>query len=145
MYKMVKISAQTWKKSGIGMIIIKNEENKLEIWLKMIDIQIKLGVKNMSDLSIKEIEVIYNKKMKNTTTKEKQKYEAKATDGFVYILSDLALKIIMDCRSSTAIEFRSKLGFNQHDITLAKEQSVLRSIMDAFEGENIQTQYSLLG
>ena len=43
----------------------------------------------------------------------------------------------MDCRS--------KLGFNEHDITLTKEQSVLRSIMDAFEGENMQTQYSVLG
>ena len=44
-----------------------------------------------------------------------------------------------------SIEFRSKLGFNQHDITLNKEQSVLKSVMDAFEGENMQTQYSVLG
>ena len=43
------------------------------------------------------------------------------------------------------IEFRSKLGFNQYDITLTKEQSVLKSIMDAFEGENMQTQYNVLG
>ena len=53
----------------------------------------------------------------------------------------------MHCRVSTSktIEFKSKLGFNQYDITLTKEQSVLRSIMDAFEGENMQTQYSVLG
>ena len=53
----------------------------------------------------------------------------------------------MHCRVSTpkSIEFRSKLGFNQYDITLTKEQSVLKSVMDAFKGENMQTQYSVLG
>ena len=53
----------------------------------------------------------------------------------------------MHCRISTpkSIEFRSKLGFNQYDITLTKEQSVLKSVIDAFEGENMQTQYSVLG
>ena len=53
----------------------------------------------------------------------------------------------MHCRVSTpkSIEFRSKLGFNQYDITLTKKQSVLKSIMDAFEGEHMQTQYNVLG
>ena len=53
----------------------------------------------------------------------------------------------MHCRVSTpkSIEFRSKLGFGQDDITLIKEQSVLELVMDAFEGENTQTQYGALG
>ena len=53
----------------------------------------------------------------------------------------------MHCRISTpkSIEFRSRIGFNQCDITLNKEQSVLKSVMDGFEGENMQTQYSVLG
>ena len=52
----------------------------------------------------------------------------------------------MHYRISTpkSIEFRSKLGFNQYDITLTKEQSILKSEMDAFEGENMQAQYSVL-
>ena len=52
----------------------------------------------------------------------------------------------MHCRVATpkSIEFRSKLGFKQYDITLTKEPSVLKSVMDAFEGENMQTQYSVL-
>ena len=64
---MVEVSAKTWDKNGIHMKIIKNEENKLEIWLRMQDIQINLGVKNMSDLTIKEVESIYNRKRKNLT------------------------------------------------------------------------------
>ena len=53
----------------------------------------------------------------------------------------------MHCRVSTpkAIAFRSKLGFSRYNITLTKEQSVLKSVMDAFERENMQTQYSVLG
>ena len=40
------------------MIITRNKENKLEIWIKMCDIQDKLGVKNMYNLSIKAIKGI---------------------------------------------------------------------------------------
>ena len=36
--------------------------------------------------------------------------------------------------NTKSIEFRSKLGFNQYDIIQTKEQSVLKSVMDAFEG-----------
>ena len=48
----------------------------------------------------------------------------------------------MLCRVSapTSVEFRSKPGFNQYDRTLTKEQAVLKSVMDEFEGE-----YSILG
>ena len=51
----------------------------------------------------------------------------------------------MGSRSPEAIEFKSKLGFSQYDMTLKKESSVLKSITDTFEGENMQTQYSVLG
>ena len=52
----------------------------------------------------------------------------------------------MHCRISTpkGIKFRSKLGFNQINITLTKEQSVLIPIKDTFNGENMQVQHSIL-
>ena len=116
---MIEISAETREESDIHIRIIKNEENKSEIWLKIHDIQDKLGVKNMSDLTIKEIEGIYNKKRKNLTRQEREKYKACADDGFIYILDDIALKLIMNCRGSEekekVIEFRSKL---RYDITM---------------------------
>ena len=53
----------------------------------------------------------------------------------------------MHCRVSTPkpIECRFKFVFNQYDITLTKEQLILKSVMDTFQGENMQTQYSVLG
>ena len=46
----------------------------------------------------------------------------------MYAYECIIIPVIMHCRVSTpkSIDFRSKLGFNQYDITLAKEQSVLK-------------------
>ena len=66
----------------------------------------------------------------------------------MYAHECIIIPVIKHCRVSTpkSIEFRSKIGFNQYDIMLTnKEQSVLKSVMDAFEGENMQIQYSVLG
>ena len=51
----------------------------------------------------------------------------------------------MGSRSPKAIEFRSSRGFSQDDIILNKESSVLKSITEVFEGESVETQYSVLG
>ena len=141
---MFEASAQTWNNNGIKIIIFRNRENKmLEVWLKIIDIQKYLGVKNMSDLIIKEIESIYNRKRNDITDQEKEKYKAWADDVYVYIISDLALEITMDCTLPEAIEFRSQLAFKQHHIKLRRESSVLKSITDAFEVEDMKAQYSV--
>ena len=51
----------------------------------------------------------------------------------------------MDCRTTAAQELKIRLGFNQYDIILTKEQTVLTKIKSSFEGDNLQTQYSVLG
>ena len=40
----------------------------------------------------------------------------------------LETKVIMVCRTETAVEFRNRLVFNQHDPIMTKEQSVLTKI-----------------
>ena len=37
------------------------------------------------------------------------------------------------------------MGFNLHDVINTKEQTVLRTIKDAFKGEDMQTQYTVIG
>ena len=52
----------------------------------------------------------------------------------------------MDCRTDESCNLkRNNLGFRLHDVINTKEQTVLKSIKDAFEGEDMQTQYSVLG
>ena len=62
----------------------------------------------------------------------------------IYAREDVVVPVIIRGRSPESIEFRSRLGFTQYDITLKKESSVLRSIMETFQGKNMETQYSVL-
>ena len=59
--------------------------------------------------------------------------------------SDLALKVIMDCRTDISCNFKRNLEFKLHDVINAKEPAVINSIKDPFEGEDMETQYSFLG
>ena len=144
---MVRISADTYAKNCVNTRKANKKDNKSVLWIKMHHIQDKLGVKNMSDLTIKAIKCIYETK---TPTKEQFKKHKKFGKEFrddltgIYIQGGLALSIIMDCRTSTAIEFRTKLGFNQHDLIMAKEQSVLTKIKKVSAIEKISLQHSVL-
>ena len=49
----------------------------------------------------------------------------------------------MDCRTDESCKFLKK--FKIHDVINTKEQTVISAIKEAFEGEMMQTQYSVLG
>ena len=88
--------------------------------------------------------------MREITTKyhldhPKHRYELidkpKKQSKRIFIDKKLAIKVIVDCRTTSAHKFRTKLEFKQHDIILAKELSVLQKMMSSFEGENMQTMF----
>ena len=62
-----------------------------------------------------------------------------------FLRSDLSLKIIMDCKTDESCNLKRNLGFRLHVVINIKEQTVLKSIKDVFEGEETQTQCSVLG
>ena len=51
----------------------------------------------------------------------------------------------MDCRTDKSCSLKKNLGFKLYDVINTKEQTIINSIKDMFEGENIQTQYSVSG
>ena len=51
----------------------------------------------------------------------------------------------MHCSTPDSCKFKRNLGFKLHDVINCKEQTVLESIKDAFERENMQTQYNVVG
>ena len=55
MYKMFKVTAETFAKNCVHTIKVNKTDNKSVLWIKMIDIQKKLDVKNIHDLVDKEI------------------------------------------------------------------------------------------
>ena len=50
----------------------------------------------------------------------------------------------MGCRTATEVEFRTKLGFNQHDPIVTIEQSVLTKIIKVFSNEKIILKHHVL-
>ena len=51
----------------------------------------------------------------------------------------------MACQTDESCNLKRNLGFTLHDVINTKEQTALKSIKDAFEREDMQTQYSVLG
>ena len=108
-----------------------------------------LGVKNICSLVDKEIR---GKLGTNYPTEQQIKIykrhgpEFIKDEKFMYAHECIIMPMIMHCTVSTpkSIEFKSNLGLSQYVIALNKEQSVIKSIMETFEGENMQTQYSVL-
>ena len=50
----------------------------------------------------------------------------------------------MDCRTTPAVNFRTRLGFRQYGPKIIQEQSVLTKIMTVFAAEEIILQYNVL-
>ena len=138
MYKMLKISAETYAKNCVYNITDK-EKN---ILLRNKDIGEKLSVENNYNLIDKEIKGKFEtRNLTNEQIREYKTHGSELNDGekFMYTREDIIMNIIMRCRVSTpeAIEFRSKLGFKQHDIILTKEQSVISKLTKLFSNEKI--------
>ena len=147
---MVKIGAKTFAKNCIHTIRQLKKGKEPVLWLRIKDIGRKLAVENIYDLIDKEIKGKF--KTNNLTYEQIKEYkrygsELIENEQFMCAHECIIIPVIMHCRVAMpkAIEFRCKLGFNQYGITLTKEQLVLKLVMDAFEGGNMQTQYIVLG
>ena len=135
---MLKISAETFPENYIYNITDKEKR----LWLRNKDIGEKLGVENIYDLIDKEIKGKFE--TRNPTNEqiiECKKHGSELVYGekCMYTHEDMIMNIIMSCRVSTpeAIEFRSKLGFKQHDIILRKKQSVISKVTKLLSNEKI--------
>ena len=126
MYKMVDIGKETYENNNIEAIV----DGIGTLWLKEKHIEEKLGHKNLPVITDK-----YDQGYK------KQRYELvnepKKQPNRRFLRSDLALKVIMNCITDESSNLKKKLGLRLHDVIDTKEQIVLKSIKDAFEGEDM--------
>ena len=70
---MFNINSNTYAENCIYTIKVIKKGNKSVLWVKMHDIQDKLGVKNMYDFTIKSIKDIYD--AENLTKEKIKKYK----------------------------------------------------------------------
>ena len=70
--------------------------------------------------------------IKNNSDHRKHRYELaekpKKQFNRIFVDQKLAIKVIMDCRTTSAHKFKIRLGFKQYNVILTKEQSVLTKI-----------------
>ena len=122
------ITADSYANAGVRTITVKNKDY---FWVKMKDIQDKL-----------EYQI---RKVKTDNKKDK------------YTKSDIIEKIIKNCRGikkcndginrmkkeNKRQDFRSLLGFKEHDIFKSKERSIIEKIQTVFLAEEILLQHSV--
>ena len=115
------------------------ENNHIEVIVDSVD-TLWINEKNIEE---NQVIKIYQQLQTNTTKYTKNRYEL--VDEPIkqpnrrFLRSDLALKIIMGCRTDESCSFKRNLRFKLHDVINTKEQTVINSIKDAFEGEDMQT------
>ena len=134
MYKMVDINKNTYENNDLETIV----DSFGRLWLNEKNIEEKLGHKNLPAITNK-----YDQKYKKC--RYELVNEPKYQPNRRFLHSDLALKVIISCRTDESCNIKRNLGFKLHDVINTKEQTVLESIKNAFEGEDMQTQYSVLG
>ena len=102
------------------------------LWLNEKHIEEKLGHKNLTAITNK-YDKVYKKHRYELVDKPKKQTNRRV------LRSDLALKVIMDRKTDESCNLKRNLGFRLHNVINTKEQTVLPSTKDAFEGEDIQT------
>ena len=97
------------------------------LWLRNEDVGRKLGVENIYDLIDKETKG--RSETRNPTDEETREYKRHGSgliDGekFMYTSEGIIILVVIHCGGTKATDFRTNLGFKQHNLTLTKEQSV---------------------
>ena len=61
-----------------------------------------------------------------------------------FLHKQLAVTVVIDCTTVESCNLKKKLGLCLDDAVNTKQETVLGAVKDAFEGERMQTQYSVL-
>ena len=110
---MVKITKETWRKNGVEVIVFNGKK-----WLNEKYIEKRLRHSNLPAIANK-CDLIY-KKCRSELQNCDQNQPCRR-----FLEEDFAIQIIMDCRTTPAVNFRTRLGLIQHDPIMTQEQSIL--------------------
>ena len=97
------------------------------MWLNEKHTEEGLDNKNLQEITIK-----YHSSHFSSVSFQLQVDKLKKQSNRIFIDAKLAIKVIMDCRTTSAHKFRTRLGFKQY-VILIKERSVLTKIMSSLK------------
>ena len=131
---MVNITKETLETNDIEVIV----DSVNALWLNERHIEEQLGHKNLPAVTNKYDKIYKKHRYELVDEPIKQPYRR-------FLRIDLASKIIMDCRTDESCNLKRNLGFTLHDVIKTKKQTIINSIKGAFEVEDMQTQYTVIG
>ena len=155
------ISAKGYENAGVQFLKIRETG---ELWINMKDVGAGLGVKNISDLVLKEIRGIYEKKVltkeetkcykmtereiyENFDNLSKDKLNTKSNKS-AYVKNIIMANIIKHCRGQkkrgprAIYGFRKNLMLADYEISVSIEHVVKSKIGTIFKNEKILEEYS---
>ena len=131
---MVNITKETHENNDIEVIV--GSVNIL--WLNERHIGEQLGHKNLPPVTNKYNKIYKKHRYELVDEPMKQPYRR-------FLRIDLALRIIMDCKTDKSCNLKRNLEFKLHYVINTKEQTIINSIRDVFEGEDMQIHYNVIG
>ena len=103
------IAKETWQKCGVEVIIFIEKK-----WLNEKDIEVQLQHSNLSHITNQ-----YFSELK------KQSQELQSCSKYQpcrkFLREDFAIQVILYCRATPAVNFKTRLGFNQHNPIMTQE------------------------
>ena len=156
------LTIENFVNARVKTVKLKDVKN---FWVKIKDVGDGLGLKNIRESVRIEIIGILGINKRCDKDFKKYKHSLQELPGNIYgnmkdkyIRNDFAEKLIKNCRGvkktkdnlnrsdreQKRLNFRLLLGFNEHDLFLSKEQSVLNKLLEAFLREKMYQQYSVL-
>ena len=111
---MISITKKTFENNDIEVIV---DDSVNTLWLNEKNIEKKLGHKNLPVITNK-YDKIYKKHRYELVNKPIKQSNRR------FLHNDLALKIIMDCRTDKSYSRKKNLGFKLHDVINTKEQTI---------------------
>ena len=135
MHKMSLIPKETWKKCGTE-VINDIDTNSIYFWLNEKHIETGMGHSNLAVVTNR-----YDQKYKcRFDIVDEPKYQPFRR----FICNDLAEKLVKTLMADKIDAFRRSLGFNVIDAFNAKPRTLTKPIKEVFEGEDKQSEYSIL-
>ena len=130
---MVEVTTKTWERNGVEVIVFNGKK-----WLNETNIKDQLIHSNLAAATLQYLSEL-----------RKQRQELQDCDNYQpcrrFLEEDFAMQIIMVRRTTPAVNFKTKLGFNQHDPIMTQEQSVSSNTVTLFAAEEILLQHNVLG
>ena len=131
--KWLKLLKKHGKKNGVEVIIFNGKK-----WLNETNIKDQLKHSNLAAVTLQY-----------SSERRKQRQELQDCGNHQpcrrFLEADFAMQIMMYCKTTPAVNFKTKLEFNHHDPIMTQEQSLLSKIVTLFACKKIILQFNVPG